>query len=62
MWVSVVQPEILGCTTEIWQFGYQKVRFKGMFKNTALVLTLFALSKLWMAPRTLLVSAGEVRL
>ncbi len=44
------------------QFGYQKVRFKGLFKNTAQILTLFALSNLWMARRTLLASAGQVRL
>lgn len=44
------------------QFGYQKVRFKGLLKNTAQILTLFALSNLWMARRTLLASAGEVRL
>jgi IS5 family transposase len=43
------------------QFGYQKVRFRGLLKNTAQVLTLFALSNLWMARRTLLASAGEVR-
>jgi IS5 family transposase len=43
------------------QFGYQKVRFKGLFKNTAQILTLFALSNLWMARRTLLACAGEVR-
>jgi IS5 family transposase len=44
------------------QFGYQKVRFKGLLKNTAQILTLFALSNLWMARRTLLACAGEVRL
>ncbi|WEN13903.1 IS5 family transposase [Rhodanobacter sp. AS-Z3] len=44
------------------QFGYQKVRFKGLLKNTAQILTLFALSNLWMVRRTLLASAGEVRL
>lgn len=44
------------------QFGYQKVRFRGLFKNTAQVLTLFALSNLWMARRMLLASTGEVRL
>ena len=44
------------------QFGYQKARFKGLFKNTAQVLTLFALSNLWMVRRTLLTSAGELRL
>ena len=42
------------------QFGFQKVRFKGLVKNTAQILTLFALSNLWMARRTLL-AAGEVR-
>jgi IS5 family transposase len=42
------------------QFGFQKVRFKGLVKNTAHLLTLFALSNLWMARRTLL-AAGEAR-
>ena len=43
------------------QFGYQKVRFKGLAKNTTQILTLFALSNLWMMRRTLMSSAGEVR-
>jgi IS5 family transposase len=43
------------------QFGYQKVRFKGLAKNAAQILTLFALSNLWMMRRTLLNLAGEVR-
>ncbi|NMI19824.1 IS5 family transposase [Xanthomonas hortorum] len=30
------------------QFGYTKVRYRGLAKNTAHVLTLFALSNLWM--------------
>lgn len=30
-------------------FGYQKVRFKGLLKNAAQMITLFALSNLWMA-------------
>ncbi|WP_101918749.1 IS5 family transposase, partial [Xanthomonas phaseoli] len=30
------------------QFGYTKVRYRGLAKNTAQVLTLFALSNLWM--------------
>jgi len=42
------------------QFGYQKVRFKGLAKNTAQILTLFALSNLWMARRSLLINAGDV--
>ena len=37
------------------QFGYTKVRYRGLAKNTAQVLTLFALSNLWMARRRLMV-------
>ncbi|MFN3357186.1 MAG: IS5/IS1182 family transposase, partial [Pseudomonas sp.] len=37
------------------------VRFRGLVKNTAQMVTLFALSNLWMARRYLLSSAGEVR-
>ena len=44
------------------QFGYVKVRFRGLAKNTAQLMTLFALSNLWMARRHLLTNAGEVRL
>lgn len=44
------------------QFGYTKVRFRGLAKNTAQLLTLFALSNLWMARRHLLSSTGGVRL
>ena len=44
------------------QFGYMKTRFRGLAKNTAQLVTLFALSNLWMARRHLLTSAGEVRL
>jgi IS5 family transposase len=40
------------------QFGYMKVRYRGLAKNTAQVLTLFALSNLWMARRHLLPAAG----
>ena len=40
------------------QFGYQKVRFRGLAKNTAQILTLFALSNLWMVRRRLLATAG----
>ncbi|KAB0518023.1 IS5 family transposase [Xanthomonas cissicola] len=36
------------------QFGYVKVRYRGLAKNTAQVLTLFALSNLWMVRRQLL--------
>lgn len=43
------------------QFGLAKVRFKGLAKNTAHVVTLFALSNLWMARKRLLAMTGEVR-
>lgn len=43
------------------QFGYAKVRFRGLAKNTSQVLTLFALSNLWMARKQLLSSAGKLR-
>ena len=36
------------------QFGYTKVRYRGLKKNTAQLLTLFALSNIWMAKKTLL--------
>jgi IS5 family transposase len=36
------------------QFGHVKVRYRGLAKNTAQLHTLFALSNLWMARRTLL--------
>lgn len=35
------------------QFGYVKMRYRGMAKNEMQVLTLFALSNLWMARRHL---------
>ena len=44
------------------QFGYVKVRFRGLAKNTAQLMTLFALSNLWMARRHLIATAGEMRL
>lgn len=36
------------------QFGFVKVRYRGLKKNTAQITTLFALSNLWMARRKLL--------
>jgi len=44
------------------QFGYTKVRYRGLAKNTAQVLTLFALSNLWMKRKQLLPTMGNVRL
>jgi IS5 family transposase len=43
------------------QFGLVKVRFKGLAKNTAHVITLFALSNLWMARKKLMAMMGVVR-
>jgi IS5 family transposase len=43
------------------QFGFVKVRFKGLAKNTAHVTMLFALSNLWMARKKLLAIAGPLR-
>ena len=43
------------------QFGFEKVRFKGLAKNTAQVITLFALSNLWMVRKKLLAMAGQLR-
>lgn len=40
------------------QFGFTKVRYKGLAKNTAQLVTLFALSNLWMARRKLMEAQG----
>ena len=42
------------------QFGYVKVRYRGLKKNTAQLRTLFALSNLWMARAKLLLLDGQV--
>ena len=39
------------------QFGFVKVRYRGLAKNTAQLVTLFALSNLWMARKRLMVGA-----
>jgi len=44
------------------QFGYVKVRYRGLKKNTAQIVTLFALSNLWMARHQLMDRMGQVRL
>jgi len=44
------------------KFGYTSMRYRGMGKNAAQSLALFALSNLWMMRRRLLATAGEVRL
>jgi len=43
------------------QFGLVKVRFRGLAKNTAHIVTLFALSNLWLARRRLLAMTGSLR-
>jgi IS5 family transposase len=43
------------------QFGFVKARFRGLAKNTAHVVTLFALSNLWMARKQLMAMTGVVR-
>lgn len=40
------------------QFGYTKVRYRGLAKNTAQLITLFALSNLYQVRRTLLASGA----
>ncbi len=44
------------------QFGFTKVRYRGLKKNTGQIVTLFALSNLWMARHRLMLTTGEVRL
>jgi len=36
------------------QFGFVKVRYKGLAKNAAQIATLFALSNVWMARQRLM--------
>jgi IS5 family transposase len=40
------------------QFGFTKVRYKGLAKNTAQLMTLFALSNLWMVRRKIMEMRG----
>lgn len=43
------------------QFGFVKVRYRGLKKNTAQIITLFALSNLWMVRAKLMAVQGRVR-
>ena len=43
------------------QFGFAKVRYRGLAKNTVPLTTLFALSNLWMARHRSMPSAGSIR-
>ncbi len=43
------------------QFGYTKTRFKGLAKNTAQIVTLFALANLYLVRKRLMASTGVVR-
>ena len=40
------------------QFGFVKVRYRGLKKNTLQLKTLFALSNLWMARHPLMAAQG----
>jgi IS5 family transposase len=40
------------------QFGFMKVRYRGLKKNTAQLVTLFALSNLWMVRGKLMAAQG----
>ena len=40
------------------QFGFTKVKYKGLAKNTANLVTLFALSNLWMVRKALMKPQG----
>jgi hypothetical protein len=42
------------------QFGFVKIRYRGLKKNTAQIVTLFALSNLWMV-RTKLMGPSKRR-
>ncbi|MEO5686779.1 MAG: transposase [Burkholderiaceae bacterium] len=44
------------------QFGLAKLRLRGLPKNTAHVITLFALSNLWIPRKQLMAMVGAVRL
>jgi len=41
------------------QFDYRKVRYRGLAKNTAQIVTLFALANLWMARKRLVNMAAQ---
>lgn len=43
------------------QFGFIKVRYRGLSKNTGQIVTLLALGNLWLARHRLLALTGEVR-
>jgi IS5 family transposase len=43
------------------QFGFVKVRYRGLKKNTGQIVTLFALANRWLARKRLLPPVGEVR-
>jgi len=53
VWAKVEHPfRVIKC-----QFAFTKVRYRGLAKNTAQLITLFALSNLWMARRRILQGA-----
>lgn len=49
-----------GLSDQLSKFGYLKIRFRGLVKNTTWLTTLFALSNLWIARKHMKVM-GELR-
>lgn len=58
----IQQQAIIRASVRYAVTGWLNVQFRGLAKNTAQLVTLFALSNLWMVRRHLLTNAGEVRL
>ena len=54
IWAKVEHP----CRVVKRQFGYVKVRYRRLKKNTAQIITLFALSNLWMVRSKLMQAQG----
>jgi len=55
----LVQGRWVGRTDTIkQQFGYAKVRYRGLEKNTARLMMLFAISNLWMARKRIMGAQG----
>lgn len=43
------------------QFGFVKIRYRGLAKNSGQIVRLFAPTNLWLARKRLLPLVGEVR-
>ena len=51
-WVRAKVEHSIGVVKRV--FGFQKVRYRGLYKNTVRALTMFALSNLYLARRLLM--------